>query len=137
MTGEAGAHSFDHPRVRAAPSEAEVHTLAGSAVTVRFDRPTLVVAVKPACDGCAEFVVGELAELRGVRVVVVTASPEGDAEWAASARPVLVAPQLLAALDVRSAPFYVLVLPEGPTIVAEGSVFSPAQVAGEIAPHLA
>jgi uncharacterized protein YcgI (DUF1989 family) len=105
-------------------------------VRIVFDRFTLVVAVKPSCDGCRDFVGGALNELSDVTVVVVSATADGAAEWASAARPVVIAPELLVALEVRWPPFYVLVDPEGPRVAAEGVVFSAAQVAEEIARHL-
>ncbi|MFI5034790.1 MAG: hypothetical protein ACHQFZ_01115 [Acidimicrobiales bacterium] len=136
MTDAVGPGSFDHPRERPAPSRATGRTLGGAPVELAFDRLTLVVAVKASCDGCRDFVHGPLEELAGVRVVVVSANDDGAPEWARAVREVLVAPELLAALDVRWPPFYVLVDPAGPRVVTEGVVFSPAQVAAEIARHL-
>ncbi len=136
MNDGAGVHSFDRPRVRRAPVSASGRTLDGAPVQITFERPTLVVSVKASCDGCRDFIVGDLDELSRVAVVVLSASADGADEWGGAVRPVIVAPRLLDDLDVLSAPFYVLILPEGPNVVAEGSVFSPAQVAAEIAHHL-
>lgn len=130
------AHSFDRPRERAAPRAATGHALDGGVVELVFERLTLVVAVKPSCDGCRDFIEGSLDELAGVEVVVVSATAEGATEWANAVRPVLICPELLTALDVRWPPFFVLVNPDGPRVVAEGVVFSAAQIAHEIAPHL-
>jgi hypothetical protein len=110
--------------------------LDGSTLEIAFDEPTVVVAIKESCDGCREFVVGSLDALADVKVVVVSATmPRGD-EWSRAVREVLVAPELLDALGLRGAPHYVLVLPGGPRVVAEGAVFSASQVASEIASHL-
>jgi hypothetical protein len=126
------ARSFDRPRHRPAPARAEGRAMDSSPVSIVFDHLTLVVAVKAGCDGCRDFLFSDLHELAGVTVVVASASDDGAAEWSGAARPVVVAPQLLAALDVRWPPFYVLVDPDGPRVVAEGVVFSAAQVAKEI-----
>jgi hypothetical protein len=93
---------------------------------------TLVVAIKPNCDGCKEFVQGSLRELEGVGVVLVSAT-SGEEEWATAPREILVSAELLSELGIRSAPFYVLIDPTTLKVVAEGTLFSPAQVASEIA----
>ena len=46
---------------------------------------------------------------------------------------VLIAPALMKELDIRSAPFYVLIDPSSSRVVTEGVVFGPSQVAAEIA----
>jgi hypothetical protein len=137
VTGDLTTRSFDHPRERPAPATAWGRALDGTLVRLAFDRPTLVVAVKPSCDSCRDFVFGGIEELDGVAVVVVSASADGASQWAGAARRVVVAPRLLEALGVRWPPFYVLIDPVGPKVIAEGAVFSAAQVAGEIAGHLA
>jgi hypothetical protein len=109
--------------------------LAGVDRYLLLKRLTLVVAVKPHCDGCHDFIHSDLRELEGVDVVVVSAT-SGDAEWDEVIQPILVAPELMNELGVRSAPFYVLIDPSKSLIVAEGTLFSPTQVASEIAPFL-
>jgi hypothetical protein len=110
-------------------------SLAGNDRFLLVKRLTLVVAVKPHCDGCHDFVFGDLRELEGVEVVVVSAT-SGDAEWSDAVQPILVAPELMNELGVRAAPFYVLIDPSKSLIVSEGTLFSPAQVASEIARFL-
>jgi hypothetical protein len=129
------ARSFDAFRARPSPSVLRGRTLAGKDRFLLLKRFTLVVAVKPHCDGCHDFVFGELRELEGVEVVVVSAT-SGDGEWDGAIQPILVAPELMNELGVRSAPFYVLIDPSKSLIVSEGTLFSPAQVASEIAPFL-
>ncbi|HVA71327.1 MAG TPA: hypothetical protein VNF08_08410 [Acidimicrobiales bacterium] len=129
------ARSFDAFRVRPAPTVLHGRSLRGDDRFLALRRNTLVVAVKPDCDGCRDFVHGELRELAEVEVVVVSATT-GDAEWADAVQPILVAPELLHELGIRSAPFYVLIDSARSLIVAEGSIFSPAQVASEIASFL-
>lgn len=92
---------------------------------------TLVVAVKPECDGCRDFLRGEPSELGGVAVVVVSAT--ASEEWRGAPTDVLIAPELMKVLDIRSAPFYVLLDPKKMMVVGEGVVFGPSQVATEIA----
>jgi hypothetical protein len=96
----------------------------------------LVVAVKPDCDGCHDFVHGDLREFEGVEVVLVSAT-SGDEAWLDAIQPILVAPELMNELGIRTAPFYVLIDAARSLIVGEGTLFSPAQVASEIARHLA
>jgi len=109
-------------------------TATGEARRIELDRTTLVVAVKPECDGCRDFLRGDLSELAGVDVVVVTAT--ASKEWRGAANEVLVAPELMRELDIRCAPFYVLVDPKSEKVVREGVVFGPSQVAAEIASAL-
>ncbi len=94
----------------------------------------LVVAVKPDCDGCREFIRGDLDELSGVDVVIVSAT--SSSEWADATNEVLISPALMKELDIRSAPFYVLIDPTTQRVVTEGVVFGPSQVAAEIASAL-
>jgi hypothetical protein len=99
----------------------------------QLDEPTLVVAVKADCDGCRAFLEGDLTELGDLEVVLVVAAGAADPSFATAAREVYEAPALLEALDVRWPPFYVLVAPSPPRVLREGVLFSPAQVAREIA----
>ena len=128
-------HSFDRARERPAPSELVGRTLDGAPWRHRLDRTTLVVAVKANCDGCRDFVEGNLDEISRVDVVVLSAEP--DEEWRAQGRPVVISPQSLEDLQIPSAPFYVLVDASRGMVVSEGSVFSAAQVAQEISAFLA
>ena len=129
-------HSFNHPRPRPAPSAFTGSSVSGEPVNYRFERLTLVVAIKPSCDGCRDFVFSPLDELRHVAIVLVSASAEVNGEWSGASRPIIVAPQLAATLDLRWPPCYVLVDPEAGHVVTEGVVFGPSQVALEIAPYL-
>ena len=130
-------YSFDQPRERSAPSSFILRSLDGALVSRSFDQLTLVVAIKSTCDGCRDFVHSTLSELRNVTVIIISATGDGDGEWHDAVQPVFVAPALWTALDIRAAPFYVLVDPTGPRVIGEGFVFDPVQVAQEIAPLLA
>jgi hypothetical protein len=103
-----------------------------------FDSLTVVVAVKEFCDGCRDFVFsapnGVLATLA---VLVISAHEFTSDAWRTTARDVVVTPSLWSALDIRSAPFYVLVDPVGSRVVSEGVVFAPEQVAREVDAYLA
>jgi hypothetical protein len=125
------ARSFDAPRQRSVPREFVGVTPAGEERRVDIRRMTLVVAVKPDCDGCREFINGELDELSGVDVVIVSAT--SSTEWADATNEVLIGPAFMKVLDIRSAPFYVLIDPSTQRVVTEGVVFGPSQVAAEIA----
>ncbi len=98
-------------------------------------RPTLVVAVKPECDGCVEFVRGDLSVFQGVEVVVASAAASD--EWRDAPHSVWVSPELLEVLGIAAPPFYVFIDPTTSRVLVEGAVLSPAQVAAEIAPFLA
>jgi hypothetical protein len=127
------ARSFDRASPRPAPSAIDGTDRDGRAVRVAFARPTLVVALKEECDGCRG-VVERGVEVAGADVVLVAASP-GALDGAAGVA--LVAPAAMDALGLRWPPAYALVDPDGPRVVAEGSVFSPEQVAAEVAAALA
>ena len=126
--------SFDAPRERWAPSTLVGTTIDGEEWSTDVRRMTLVVAVKPHCDGCRTFLESDLAEFANVDVVLVAAA--ADDEYRVGRHEVVVAPSLMAQLEIRAAPFYVLIDPSTSRVVTEGTLFSPAQVAGEIAPFL-
>ena len=128
------AHSFDAPRERPAPRELSGHSLEGRAWRRVIEGMTLIVAVKPNCDGCRDFIDGELDELNDVDVVIVSAT--ADDEWRFARQEVIVSPQMLTELDIRSAPFYVLIDATRQRVATEGVVFSPVQVAAEIGSFL-
>ena len=130
------AHSFDRPRGRAAPTCVRGHWSNGDEVDFALEGLTLIVAIKPHCDGCTDFVHSSLDQLREVKVLIVSEFDDLDGEWTNAARRVLVAPETLRELDVKWPPFYVLVDPSTSRVITEGVVFAPAQVATEIAPHL-
>ena len=124
------ARSFDAPRERPAPGVLAGKTPRGEERRIELRRMTLVVAVKPHCDGCREFLITDLRELSNVDVVIVSAA--FSEEWMGVTNEVLVAPELMKELDIRSAPFYVLIDPSSSRVVTEGVVFGPSQVAAEI-----
>ena len=131
-----GVNSFDRPRERPAPRVFEGHWLSGEPARVELHQTTLLVAVKANCDGCRDFVNSPLDALRGVDVVFVGATPLEGNDWLASRHPVLIAPALLEALEVRWPPFYVLINPLTQRVLTEGVVFGPDQVAAEIERYL-
>jgi hypothetical protein len=123
--------SFDASRKRLVPKHLKGLSLSGVERSIEITSPTLVAAIKPNCDGCSEFVHGNLQELEHVCVVLISAT-SGDGEWESAPREILVAPKLLIDLDIRSAPYYVLIDPTSSSIVTEGALMSSAQVAREI-----
>lgn len=128
--------SFDSARERPVPTTFHAHSQGGEEQTFVLERITLVVAVKPHCDGCRAFIHGDVSALEGVDVLLVSAQVSDDGEWDAAPRDVVIAPQLLEELDIRSAPHYVVIDPATSRVVGEGVPFAPAQVAGEIAVFL-
>ncbi len=124
-------HSFDRARERPAPHELTGLTLEGAPWSRQLSRLTLVVAVKPDCDGCSDFVEGKLDALSDVDVVVISA--EASDGWRAERRAVVVSPASFEQLHILAAPFYVLIDAERGRVVGEGSVFNVSQVAAEIA----
>ncbi len=103
-------------------------------VTVTFTQRTIVLAVKPNCDGCRDFLSGPLAAFDGLDVVLVSATP--FVEDVVSAGRVLVAPEWMAQARIVAAPSYTVIDPSEGRVVTEGVAFAPSQVAREIATHL-
>jgi hypothetical protein len=135
VTSDINARSFDRPRERAAPSSIAGHWSEGDETIVELTEVTLVVAIKSHCDGCREFISADLDELP-VPVLFISAEDDDTSEWRDARHPVLVSSDAFRLLDVRSAPFYVLVDPLAGRVVSEGVLFGPSQVASEIAPYL-
>ncbi|MEO9180097.1 MAG: hypothetical protein ABI298_00435 [Acidimicrobiales bacterium] len=131
MTPDFHAHSFDRPRERPAPDSLSGHWSSGSDVVIALARLTLIVAIKADCDGCRTFLGAPLHDFDHVDVVFVAA--HDHEEWVDCSRPVLISPEALERLDIRSAPFYVLIDPVARQVLSEGVVFGPSQVAAEIA----
>jgi hypothetical protein len=125
------ARSIDAPRDRPAPSVLIGESPGGELRRIELRRRTLVIAVKPDCDGCREFLHGDLLEFSHLDVIVVTAV--SSEEWVDAQNDVLIAPELMKELDIKAAPFYVLIDPSISRVVTEGVIFGPAQVAAEIA----
>ncbi len=112
------------------------HWSNGGDVVVALTSLTLLIVIKSNCDGCREFLHAELDEFAGLEIVFVSGTEDTDHEWNDSRRPVLIAPDVLAALDVRWPPMYVLIDPVANAVRVEGVLFGPSQVAAEIAPFL-
>jgi hypothetical protein len=123
--------SFDAPRERRAPTQLVGRSRSGVERVIEITAMTLVAAIKPNCDGCSEFVHGNLNELDHVNVVLVSAT-SGEVDWDTVRREILVAPDVLNDLGIHSAPYYVLLDPSRSLVVTEGALMSPAQVASEI-----
>jgi len=135
VTSEFNARSFDSLRERSAPNTLSGHWSNGTATSVPLSEVTLVVAIKSHCDGCREFITADLSELH-VPIVVISAAEDDSSEWSDAQHPVLVSPESFRVLEVRSAPFYVLIDPVARRVVSEGVLFGSSQVAAEIAPFL-
>jgi hypothetical protein len=135
VTSEFNARSFDSPRERSAPDTLNGHWSHGDTASIALSEVTLVVAIKSHCDGCREFINADLDSLQ-VPVVVISADEDESSEWRDAQQPVFVSPESFQLLDLRSAPFYVLVDPVARRVVSEGVLFGPSQVAAEIAPYL-
>jgi hypothetical protein len=135
VTSEFNARSFDRPRDRVAPSSLRGHWPDGAEVTIELTDVTLVVAIKPHCDGCREFLHTDPDEL-DVPVVVVSAEEDEATEWRDARHPVFVSPETLRLLDVRWPPFYVLIDPHAGRVLTEGVLFGAEQMASEIATYL-
>ncbi len=106
----------------------------GVRVTVTFARRTLVLAVKPNCDSCHDFLSGPPTAFEGFDVVLVSATP--FAEDVIVAGRLLVAPEWMAQARIVTAPSYTVIDPSEGRVVTEGVAFAPSQVAREIATYL-
>jgi len=135
VTSDINARSFDRPRERVAPDSLHGHWSDGVDVAVALSETTLVVAIKPDCDGCRAFIDSDLDELP-VRVLVVSADDDRAGEWVDAVQPVFVSPEAFRLLDIRWPPFYVLIDPLARRVLTEGVLFGPSQVAAEIASFL-
>ena len=124
-----GLRSIDSPRRRPAPTTAQLANAAGVKHTVGLEPRTLIVAVKSNCDGCLPFVEDPSLDFSDWRLMVVT---RDDIPEAAGQRTVWFAPELLDALEIASAPFFVALDGSPLNVVTEGVVFAPEQVAREL-----
>jgi hypothetical protein len=134
VTPDLNVHSFDRPRDRPAPDVLSGRWSNGDEVEIQLTRRTLLIAIKANCDGCRAFLNASLDEFNRLDVVFVASLD--DEEWSGYSRPVLISPDTLQHLDVRSPPFYVLIDPATLVVLSEGVVFGPSQVATEIARFL-
>jgi hypothetical protein len=125
--------SFDATRSRPAPTGYEGFDLDGAPVAGRFTERTLVVAAKPDCLGCHSAVASARDAFGAIKVVIVASEHPHEDFWRDSEHEVVISPSLLTALDVRWPPFYVVIDPASESVVREGVVFGPSQVAAEIA----
>ncbi len=125
--------SFDASRDRSAPTTYEGITLSGVPVTGTFARRHLIVAAKPDCDGCRALLESEPSAFGPVPVLVVGAEATDEPWWHESALPVIISPSLMAAMDIRWPPFWVLVDGESGRVLNEGVPFGPEHIAKEIA----
>jgi hypothetical protein len=128
--------SFGAPRPRPAPPTWVLGPRGGGPVTDEVTVPTLLVAVKPSCDGCRPFYLDPLTEFAGLRVIVVVRDGVDHADFESAVRPVYEAVDLCDALGIKWPPFYVLVAPHPARVVGEGVAYAPDQVLAEIDPWL-
>ncbi|MDE2281743.1 MAG: hypothetical protein KGJ92_03100 [Actinomycetales bacterium] len=105
----------------------------GRPTSIDLARRTVVLALKPDCDGCQEFLAGPVA-FDGCDVVLVAATPMTSAgsPWTS----VVVAPAWMAQAGIVAAPSYTVIDPSTGRVVTEGVALAPSQVATEIAPYL-
>ena len=124
-----GLRTIDSPRRRPAPTTARVRDSAGVEHVLALDARTLIVAVKSNCDGCRPFVDDLTLEFPGWHLLVVT---RDAAVTAGDHRTIWLAPEIMDALAISSAPFFVALDGSPLMIVTEGVVFAPEQVAREL-----
>jgi hypothetical protein len=93
---------------------------------------TLVVAIKEDCWGCRSVLESARDVFGDVATLLVASRPSNEVGWRSTPHPLVVSPELLEQLDVRSPPFYVLIDPQRGIVLSEGVVFGPEQVREEI-----
>jgi hypothetical protein len=128
--------NFDAPRERPAPTAYEAQTLDGRTVSIPIVGTSLIVAVKGDCDGCHTLLSAPEGSFGDVAVHFVATVASDEAAWRTSVPPVVVAPSLLEALDVRWPPFWVLIDAESQRVLTEGVPFGVEHVASALAPYL-
>ncbi len=121
--------SFDPPRRRPVAASFQARNHLGVQVTCELRSPTLIAVVKDQCTGCSEFIAQQA--IIPIEVVVITEFPAASQNYS-----VLLAPEFIADLEARFAPIYLVVSGTPLEVVGEGTIFSAAQVATEIAPWL-
>ena len=130
------ARSIDPPRERAAPRRYRGVDLAGQPVEGEFNDLTLVVAIKEDCVGCRSVLESPADAFGDVATLLVAARRSSESWWSPTNHRVIVSQELLADLDVRFPPFYVLIDPQRQRVISEGVVFGPEQVREELAGYL-
>jgi hypothetical protein len=128
--------SIDASRERPAPRNFDGVTIDGERVTGTFSRLTLVVAVKEDCQGCRQVLESGVGDFGEVATLLVSRTAGSESWWATTVHPLIIAPALLDALDIRWPPSYVLIDPVTQRVVTEGVVFGPEQVRREIEPFV-
>ena len=128
-------HSFDRSIGRPAPSALVGVDSVGAPVEIVFRRRTIVIAVKPNCDGCREFLGGSLSEFDGLDVVLVSATAMDD-NATPRTNPVVLATDWIKEFLMMAAPSYMVIDPAHGRVLIEGVAFSSPQIAAEIVHHL-
>lgn len=123
-----GLRSIDQPRRRPAPQTATLVSEAGETHHVELAPRTLIVAVKPNCDGCQHFLNHPGDSFAGWHLLVITK----DQFVSNAAQPLWRSDELFNALEISAAPFYVALDGHPLEIVGEGVVFAPEQVESEL-----
>jgi len=126
--------SFDAPRARRVPTSFGGITPDGKPVNRNFAPRHLVIAVKESCDGCAELLdaaYGSYDRL-GVELLFLAGAHSNETAWLDSSHPRLVSAELLATLDVRWPPFWMLIDGTDGAVIAEGVPFGVAHLIKEV-----
>jgi hypothetical protein len=116
--------------------------LDGLELGVELNPPTLVLFLKPHCDGCTELAALVRDGVVGAEVLGVLPDPavglpdEASAQLAGAGGRWLVGPDPFTVLSVRSGPFF-CVVDGGGQVVVEGVAFGRAQVEAHVARALA
>ena len=128
--------SISSPRERSAPRHYRGVDLRGDTVEGEFVGVTLVVAVKEDCLGCRSVFESSADAFGGVTTLLVAARTSEEPWWGETHHRLVISERLLADLDIRFPPSYVVIDAARATVVCEGAVFGPEQVKEEIAAYL-
>jgi len=124
-----GLRSIDSPRRRPAPQSATLISNSGETLHHHFSSRSLIVAVKPNCDGCQTFLNHRDSTFEGWQLLVISREPIVTTP---GQQRVFQSEELFNALEISAAPFYVALDGSPLEIVTEGVVFAPEQVASEL-----
>jgi hypothetical protein len=123
--------SFDKSRDRLVPTAFD-SKLGKNNHRVSFSSTTLLVAVKPDCFGCRDFVQSDLSVLTGCDVVIISRDEDLHGEWREAPNTVhFVDQDVFDTYDIRWPPFYLLIDNVSGRVLTEGVVFGPSQVEEE------
>jgi len=126
--------SFDAPRARQVPTSFGGIAPDGTLVNSTFGPRHLVIAVKESCDGCATLLEAPYGTYNAldVDILFVAGEHSNETAWSDCLYSRLVSAELLAALDIRWPPFWVLIDGTTGDVIAEGVPFGVSHLIKEV-----